>query len=205
MTAEASPAAGRARGILYLVVGPSGAGKDSVIDGARAAFEDDRRLVFCRRLITRPREAGGEDHEAVGEADFEVMRAAGRFSLCWRAHGLGYALPLAIEGDLADGRSVVANVSRTVIDDARRRLGPVRVIHVTAPPAVLARRLAARGRESAADIEERLRRGGLTAPRGADVEVIVNDGPLERAVERFVALLRRDLDPTADRKRAQGP
>ncbi|MEX2643187.1 MAG: phosphonate metabolism protein/1,5-bisphosphokinase (PRPP-forming) PhnN [Acetobacterales bacterium] len=177
------------RGTLFLVVGPSGAGKDSLIAGARARLADDPSVRFVRRAITRAADAGGEDHEAATPEEFARQRAAGAYALSWEAHGLGYGIPGNVGADLAAGRNVVANVSRGVIDDARERFDPLRVVAVTAPAAVLARRLAERGRETERDIAARLARAGYAMPEGEDVEVIENAGALEDAVARFTALL----------------
>lgn len=144
-------------GTLLLVVGPSGAGKDTLIDLARVRFADDARVLFARRLVTRPPGAG-EANGTLAQAEFEEGRAAGRFPLCWQAHGLSYALGPEVGEVIAAGGVAVANGSRATLPEARARFRHVRVVEVTAPPAVRAARLAARGRESAADIEERLRR-----------------------------------------------
>ncbi len=112
--------------MLVLVVGPSGAGKDTLLDAARRALAGDPRFHFVRRVITRPADAGGEVHEAVTEEEF----AARDFALQWQAHGLRYGIPAdAIEAGVVS----VDNVSRTIIADAARRFR-VRVIEVTAPP-----------------------------------------------------------------------
>jgi ribose 1,5-bisphosphokinase len=179
------------RGALILVVGPSGVGKDSIIAGAAERLRDEARVIFARRLITRPTEAGGEDHIAVSPAEFAVRRDAGELMLHWSAHGLDYGLPGELAAALEAGRSVVANISRSVVAEARERLAPVQVIAITASHETLAARLAGRGRESASDIGNRLRRSA--APVDADV-TIENDGPLEAAIERFVAVLRQAID-----------
>jgi phosphonate metabolism protein PhnN/1,5-bisphosphokinase (PRPP-forming) len=180
---------GTGRGTLVLVVGPSGAGKDSIIAGAAQRFREEPRVVFARRLITRPADSAGEDHLAVSPADFAALRDKGRLMLHWHAHGLDYGLPLELAQALAGGCSVVANVSRTIVTEARRRFPPVMVVAVRAPPEILAARLAGRGREDAADIESRLLRGERISSDQADF-VIVNDGPLDAAVDRFAELLR---------------
>src|ERR1700722_14225051 len=137
--------------MLVLVVGPSGAGKDTLLDAARWALTDDPRFRFVRRVIPPPADAGGEAHEPVTEAEFATCD----FALAWQAHGLHYGIPADIAADLDAGRVVVANVSRGVIAEAARWF-PVRVIEISAPPQVLAARLAARGRESASDVAARL-------------------------------------------------
>ncbi len=181
-----------ARGTLILVVGPSGVGKDSIITGAAESFPGHPRLVFARRLITRPATAGGEDHIALSEPEFAERRDAGQLLLHWRAHGLDYGLPGALAADLAAGRAVVANVSRGVVAEARRRFAPVIVVAVAASPETLAKRLAARGRETSVDIDSRLARSGALPPDQIDV-IIDNDGTLAAAIGRFAEVLRRAL------------
>lgn len=171
-------------GTLFLVVGPSGAGKDTLIAAARERLRDG--YVFPRRTITRLAQPGGEDHFATDAAAFDAQERAGAFALTWRAHGVAYGIPAAIAADLASGIHVVINVSRTVVADAKARFVPARVVLVTASPHVLRARLETRGREATGDIDERLDRA---PPVTADF-VIVNDGALEPAVEAFVTVLK---------------
>ncbi|HYG88130.1 MAG TPA: phosphonate metabolism protein/1,5-bisphosphokinase (PRPP-forming) PhnN [Azospirillum sp.] len=174
---------------LILVVGPSGAGKDSLMDGARRRLAGDPGVHFARRVVTRPALAGAEDHDSLTPAAFEAREAAGGFLLSWRAHGLAYGVPAALNRLRGEGRAVVVNVSRTVVDEARARLRPVGVLVVTAPADVLAARLAGRGREEAGDIAHRLTRAA-PMPAGPDVRVVVNDGGLEQGVQAFLRALR---------------
>lgn len=162
--------------MLIGVVGPSGAGKDTVMAGLRRALCDDPRFVFARRAITRPADAGGEDHEALTEAEF----ARRDFALQWRAHGLLYGIPRAIEAELAQGRVVLANLSRTVLEEAAARY-PFAVLHITASAALRAARLAARGREGAEDIAARLAREAPLPP-GLRVLTVLNDTTPEEAI-----------------------
>lgn len=178
------------RGTLFLVVGPSGVGKDSVIAGTRARLANDPRFVFLRRYITRPENAGGgEDHLPISPDAFDAARSAGTFALSWQAHGLHYGLPASMAEVLASGRHVVVNVSRAVVAEARRRYAPVRILNIRAKPETRRRRLEARGRESAVDIDERTARSVVFDPDQDDVVTIDNDGPLERAVDAMISAL----------------
>jgi phosphonate metabolism protein PhnN/1,5-bisphosphokinase (PRPP-forming) len=175
-------------GRLVAVVGPSGAGKDTLMEAARAALGTDDRFVFLRRVITRPEEAGGEDHQPVSEAGFEGLLAEGALALWWDAHGLRYGLPRAsLEECLATGRVAVANLSRQALPEAARRY-PLRVLEITAPLELRAARLAARGRETVEDVARRLSRQA-PLPAGLSVETVVNDGSVAAAVKKVVAAL----------------
>lgn len=176
--------------MLVLVVGPSGVGKDTLLDGAKAALVGDPRVVFPRRQITRPAEAGGEDHIPISEAEFAAREAGGGYAFAWRAHGLAYGVCMDIDADLAADRTVVVNVSRQVLDAARTRYGAVRVISITAQPNVLAQRLRDRGREDEAGIAGRLARAKAYAVTGDDVIVAPNDGPPQEGVALLVAAIR---------------
>jgi ribose 1,5-bisphosphokinase len=171
--------------MLVLVVGPSGAGKDTLLEAARRALAADPRFRFVRRVITRPADAGGEAHEAVTPEEF----SARKFALQWQAHGLSYGVPAAVIDDVARGLVVVANASRTVVAEAARRF-PTRVIEVTAPSDMLATRLAARAREAAADVTARLSRA-VALPDDVVVETVMNNDTLEAGVARFLAALNR--------------
>lgn len=178
------------RGTLILVVGPSGAGKDTLISGARDALKGDARFVFPRRAITRPQVVGIEDSETMAPGAFAAAVAAGAFALLWRAHGLSYGIPVAIETALGQGRHVVINVSRSVIPEARQRYQPLRIVEAWAPPELLSERLADRGREGDDEIEQRLARVSPMTPEGADVTRIETTGTVAESLAKFLEILR---------------
>ena len=148
-------------------------------------------------MITRSGDAGGEDHEPATVDEFAALRGSGAFALSWEAHGQAYGIRRVAAEALAAGVNVVANGSRAVVAEARERFAPVRILLVTAAPAMLAARIAHRGRESGDAILARLERARADAPSGADVVPIVNDGPLEQAVDRFVSALLVEGQTTA--------
>ncbi len=175
-------------GTFVAVVGPSGVGKDSLIGFARERLEAGGCVVFVRRVVTRPADGGSEDHDSMDEAAFSEAEAAGEFALSWGAHGLRYGLPVALEDDLAAGRVVVANLSRGMIPALVARYPDALVVAVTADRAVLAERLASRGRETAESIRQRLDRSvGDGLP--ASTVRIDNSGALDVAGMQFTRLL----------------
>lgn len=175
-------------GRLILVVGPSGAGKDTLLGLARAACADDGSIVFPRRVVTR--EASSfEDNEQVSLDAFRQGRSQGDFAVHWEAHGHCYALSCAIDDDIRARRTVVANVSRTVVQALRRAYADVVVILITAPAEILAERLAARARSSDGRLADRLGRAVDDAATAPDV-TITNVGSVEQHARELVRVIK---------------
>jgi ribose 1,5-bisphosphokinase len=170
------------RGRLFFVVGPSGAGKDTLMAGAIAA---DPSLIWARRCITRAEAAGGEPFEGLSDAAFDARLQAGAFALHWAAHGLRYGVTHTALAPLAQGYDVLLNGSRGAIDQARAAFPDMAVILITAPDAILAQRLAARGRETADDIAQRLARARFALPSGVVAREVVNDAAPAIGVARL--------------------
>jgi len=183
------------RGVLLLVVGPSGAGKDTLIGGARKRFAEDDDVLFVRRAITRPEDPAGEDHLPMDRHEFEAARRSGQFAVSWEAHGLSYGIPATVDDHLADGGVAVANGSRAALPLFAAHYLNLMIVNVTARPEVLAGRLSARGRESADAILARLARS-VAAPVAApscDMARIDNSGNVEDAVSVLVGLIEKAL------------
>jgi ribose 1,5-bisphosphokinase len=176
-------------GRLVLVVGPSGAGKDTLIALARASCTNDPTIVFPRRVVTRAPSAA-EDHESVSEEAFDAARAHGAFAFWWEAHGLKYALPAAIDADIRAGRTVVCNVSRALVPHLRARYARVTVVLVTAPRDLLSARLAGRARSTDGGVAGRLDRA---VPDTDDLHpdvVIENTSTPQHGAEQLRAAFR---------------
>ena len=174
-------------GRLILVVGPSGAGKDTLLGLARTACADDGSIVFARRVVTRE-SSSFEDNEHLSPEAFREAALRNKFSAQWQAHGHSYGLPRSIDDDIRAGRTVVANVSRTIIEAMRRAYSKVEVVSITAPQEVLAKRLAMRARASDGLLDHRLQRevAGAAAPD----KTIVNIGSAEFHARQLVQAIR---------------
>lgn len=175
---------------LIYVIGPSGSGKDSLLRYAREKLADDPGVVFAHRYITRAADAGGENHVALTPAEFASRQRNRLFALAWHSHGHAYGIGIEINQWLAKGATVVVNGSREYLAEASRRFPELLAVSIDVPAEVLRERLLARGREDAASVEQRLERHRLMQSQSQTGHVITNDGPLERAGEALVALLR---------------
>ena len=176
-------------GRLVVVVGPSGAGKDTLLNGARAACAYDPAVVFPRRVVTRPK-SDAEDHDSIDAAGFARAASDGAYALWWQAHGNSYGIPASIDHDIRAGRTVVCNVSRTVIDAARRRYALITVVEITAPEQVLLSRLTSRRRGSDGDVARRLERSAQMERLFSPDIVIRNVGRPDGGIRRLIRAIR---------------
>jgi ribose 1,5-bisphosphokinase len=165
---------------LVYLIGPSGAGKDSVLDWLRERLPPGLPLHWARRTITRSAQAGAEAHESVTEAEFDALQQQDEFALEWHASRLRYGIRKRELEPLQRGGWVLLNGSRAYQEQCRLRFPGMTVVHISASPEQLRRRLLARGREDARQVEERIARAAaFDLPAGA--HEIRNDGTLEQA------------------------
>ena len=182
-------------GLIY-VIGPSGAGKDSLLNSLRqdiAEMVDTATvppLYFAKRTITRSHDQSNEDHEAVDAANFESLVNSDAFAMHWFANGLHYGVRHQELAPMSEGTWVMINGSRGYLEEAKRRFPGLTVLNITAPIEVLRERLLSRGRENAQAIEARLSRLQNFALEPQDLSVS-NGGSLADSVATLKNLLQQ--------------
>jgi ribose 1,5-bisphosphokinase len=179
-------------GLLIYLMGPSGAGKDSLIAALRHAAGAENLLV-AHRYITRPANAqDSEQHIPLSEQEFQRRHQHGLFALNWRAHGCHYAVGVEMDFWMEKGFSVLLNGSRQHLPKARRKYGDrLKPVCLAVPLDTLEYRLRARGRENAEQIEARLRRA-LAYQDGLpdDCLHLENSGEILETADHFLRIFR---------------
>jgi ribose 1,5-bisphosphokinase len=175
-------------GTFVAIVGPSGAGKDTLLSAAQAQLGGKDGFAFSRRRITRD-PSDTERNESISWKEYRRAVKAGDMALAWEAHGLGYIIPRVADHEISTGRTVVANISRGAVAGAKARYARCFVVHIDAPLETRANRLAGRLRESASEILLRLERiPQVSESHSADL-VIDNGGSLDQGVTALVSFL----------------
>ncbi len=157
---------------------------------ARRALASGSDCLFAHRYITRPANAGEENHVALSEEEFSIRLDADLFAMHWSSHGFSYGIGVEIEQWLDRGMTVVVNGSRAYLPEALTLYRKLVPILIEVPEALLRQRLIDRGRESIGDIEQRLKRNRTLRTQIQPSRIILNDGSLSSAGDKLVALIR---------------
>lgn len=176
------------KGLLILVFGPSGAGKDALIDAAREKRPD---IAVPLRIITRMAEHDTEAHECISDAEFEKAEDNGNFMLSWHAHGLRYGIPTSVTHAIESGKTVLLNVSRNVILRAEALGYPLALLFVTASEETRKCRITARKREDASAVESRMAREVPLPETATRIYTVDNDGTLDEGIANFMSALNK--------------
>ena len=181
---------------LIYVMGPSGAGKDTLLAWLRDHLPTASGVHFARRTITRATLPGDEQHHSVDVSYFLQLRQAGAFGLDWQANGLHYGIAHSQLTGHPAGDSVVVNGSRAYLALALENFPDMAVVHVTAGLDLLRRRLVGRGCEDLATVEARVARAAaFRLPAGATSVEICNDGSVEEAGGELLCAVQRWTHP----------
>lgn len=173
------------RGRLIYVMGPSGAGKDTVLQGVLRLMGD--RACLAPRVVTRQAVPAEQGCLPVTEQEFIDMECAGLLAMSWRANGLAYGILHHVDARLAAGQDVFINGSRAYLPMALTRYADLVPVMLRVRPRLLQERLLRRGRESMTQIQARLLRNltvsAVTDSMSRQMLWIDNSGSPDEAVQ----------------------
>ncbi len=184
------------RGNLFVIAGPSGVGKGSVV--RRLLERDPEGLGYSVSYSTRhprPDERSARDYYFVSEEQFDALVREGAFLEWAEVFGNRYGTPAEpVERQRASGRDVILEIDVQGARQVKERV-PDAVLIFLQPPSFeeLAARLRGRGSETEATIEARLAKAAWEMERaraGLFDHVVVNDD-LERATSQVAAIIER--------------
>lgn len=171
---------------LFYVVGPSGAGKDSLIEYCREQLNGRLPIIFTHRYITRPATTGSENHVSLSTEEFKLRIEHGLFALHWESHGLYYGIGIEINYWLEKGFSVVINGSRAYLPFALEKYPDLQPILIEADAEIIKSRLNNRGREDAKSIEERIAHNEEFSLSALQIHRIQNNGTIAAAASELL-------------------
>ncbi len=183
---------------LIYIMGPSGSGKDSLMAEARLRLPAEAPIVFAHRYITRPSDAGGENHVALSRAEFQLRLSRGLFSLSWESHGFAYGIGREIDIWLEGGLSVVMNGSRAALSRSLVAYPEMLPVLVDVSEQILRERLSARGREDTVEIQARLARARMAVTETPALVRFDNSGPLAERSRALAELIFQTTSNASD-------
>ena len=176
-------------GTLFLVVGNSGSGKDSLIYGVSNIYPSNmKHLYVVRRYVTRP-PSDTELNYSVTVDEFKNLESQNKFALKWHIYGLDYGVPIEIDNWLRKGHPVIVNVSRTIVKAAKDKYNNIKIIFVEVPFEITLQRIQERGREKGDLLDDRIERARKFQKYSEADFVVDNSGQLEDAINQLLNYL----------------
>ncbi len=182
------------KGRVYIIAGPSGSGKDSVM---KKVFEKAPDMAFSISSITRamrPGEVEGEKYNFISRERFEQMIANDELLEHNVFVGNYYGTPKAPVIDcIESGRDMLIEVDVNGAEQIRAKM-PDAVSVFIMPPSleILKNRLTGRGTDSQEVIDKRLNEALREIASAKDFDYIVVNDDLETAADNFVAIMSTD-------------
>ena len=181
-------------GTLFLVVGNSGSGKDSIIKGISKKYPANlKEVCIPKRYITR-KASETENNIMISPSEFKEKSNKGLFALEWKIYGLLYGIPIEIDEWLKNGHPVIINVSRTVIEKAREIYQNTKVVFIDVPFEIILKRLSEREREDDIQLKQRIERARKHQTFPAADFIVDNSGKLDDAIDRFLNYIIKILE-----------
>jgi phosphonate metabolism protein PhnN/1,5-bisphosphokinase (PRPP-forming) len=181
-------------GVLFLIVGNSGSGKDSIISEVIKKYPPNLPPIHApKRFITRT-PSKFEDNISITNRKFKEMEKLGKFTLKWHIYELDYGISIEIENWLKKGHPVIINVSRTIIREARKKYKNIKVIFIEVPFEITYQRIKDRKRESDKLLKERIERARKNQKFPEADFIVDNSGKLDEAVKQLLDYIIKTLN-----------
>lgn len=178
-------------GTLFLIVGNSGSGKDSIITGVIKEFPSNLIQIYApKRYITRP-PSEFERSISITIKGFKELEEKGKFALKWHIYELDYGVPIDIEKWLKKGHPVIVNVSRTVIEMARKKYKNTKVVFIEVPFEITLQRIRDRKRENEELLKKRIERAKQNQKLPMADFIVDNSGELNDAVYQLIEYIKK--------------
>jgi guanylate kinase len=194
--------------LLVIISGPSGVGKDTIIDAVRARDPEEggdyHYVVTCTTRAPRPGEIPDTSYHFLTEAEFHALRDAGELLEANEVHGNWYGTPRReVATALAAGRDVILKIDVQGARVVKERVPEALLIFIV-PPSLeaLFQRLRSRATETADELEIRQRNAAIELARQGDYDqVVVNEtGEVDRTAAEIEAIIAQEKRRNADRR-----
>ncbi len=192
--------------LLVIISGPSGVGKDTIIEALakRPRDPDYHYVVTCTTRRPRPGEIPGVSYQFLSQQQFRALREAGELLEANQVHGNWYGTPRReVARALADGHDVILKID---VQGARVVKGrvPDALLVFLVPPSLeaLFQRLRSRATETADELEIRQRNAAIELARQGDYDrVVVNEtGEVDRTAAEIEAIIEQEKRRNGDRQ-----
>ena len=185
----------RRRGCLFIVSGPSGAGKTSISRPALGMLDGITLSVSYTTRRPRAGETDGVDYRFIPEDRFNAMIQDGEFAEWAEVHGFLYGTSKKdVDAALSSGRDLLLDIDVQGAGQLRQHFAAESVSVFLLPPSKeeLSRRLAARGTDSNDTVRERLANACREIAGLTDYDYVLFNDDLSNAVDQFVSIVRSE-------------
>ena len=181
------------KGILVLFSGPSGVGKDTVLEIVLAKDTSLQKSISLTTRGIRENEVDGKDYYFISVPEFEKMIDNNEVLEFARYGQNLYGTPKApVDRWLSEGKTVILKIEVQGASNIKK-LYPESVGIFIMPPSMdeLEQRLRSRGTENEADIQKRLEIARNEIGHSKDYDFLVVNDDLEKASENVLEILHK--------------